>query len=49
VARGDDAHVCDEERRVTYELFRFDGELGQWLVSPEGRFEQYYAERGRRD
>lgn len=48
VARGDDQHVCDEERLLAYDLFRFDGELGQWLVTPEGRFEQYYAERGRR-
>jgi hypothetical protein len=47
IARGDDAHVCDEERRLAYDLFHFDGELGQWLVTPEGRFEQYYAERNR--
>ena len=49
VARGEDAHVCDGERRLAYDLFRFDGELGEWLVTPEGRFEQYYAERRRRD
>ena len=49
VARGDDAHACEEGRRLAYDLFRFDGELGQWLVTPEGRFEQYYAERTRRD
>jgi hypothetical protein len=48
VARGDGAHVCDDERRLAYELFQFDGELGRWLGTPEGRFEQYYAERMRR-
>jgi len=32
-----------------YDLFQLDGELGQWLVSSEGRFEQYYAERNRPD
>ena len=48
VARSDEAHDCDEERRLTYDLFRFDGELGRWLGSPEGLFEQYYAERARR-
>jgi hypothetical protein len=47
VARGD-AHDCDDERRLAFDLFRFDGELGAWLASPEGLFEQYDAERRRR-
>ena len=48
VARGDGAHVCDAERRLAYDLFRFDGELVHWLATPHGLFEQYYAERDRR-
>lgn len=48
------AHVCDETRRVEYELFqlredvaRLEPELGDYLDSPHGRFEQWYAERER--
>jgi hypothetical protein len=48
VARGDDGHACDEERRLEYDVFRFDGALGAWLATPQGRFEQYYAARARR-
>jgi hypothetical protein len=43
-------HVCDEDRRVEYELFhlrggveRFEDELTAWLASPVGRFEAFYA------
>lgn len=49
VARGDGAHVCDDERRLAFELFGLDGEVGEWLTTPAGRFEQYYAERTRPD
>jgi len=49
VARGTGAHVCEDDRRLEYEVFQFDGELRRWLVTPEGRFEQYYAERTRLD
>ena len=47
-------HLCDEERRVDYELFQlrgekavFDAQLGAYLDSPHGRFELYYAARER--
>ncbi len=47
-------HLCDEERRLDYELFhlrdeleRFEDGLGAWLDTPAGRFERFYAERGR--
>jgi hypothetical protein len=50
-----DEHACDEERRLDYVLFegreeiaRFDADLGGWLKSPAGRFEQFYARRARR-
>ena len=48
VARGDGAHVCDDDRRLAFEAFGLDGDLADWLATPEGRFEQYYAERNRR-
>ena len=48
------SHVCDEEQRLRYELFRvrleverFDGQLKGWLTSAAGRFEMFYAERQR--
>jgi hypothetical protein len=49
-------HVCEEKRRLEYELFRlsrsaiasFEEELGSYLATPEGRFELWYAERSRR-
>ena len=47
-------HVCEDARRLDYLLFqsrheirRFELELGTWLESPAGRFEQYYAARRR--
>lgn len=50
-----DAHICDRERRLDYELFQLrhelgalEGELGEYLESPRGRFELWYAERRRR-
>ena len=57
VARADRAsHVCEEKRRVQYELFRlvhseiacFEDELASYLDTPEGRFQAWYAERDRR-
>jgi len=48
-------HVCDEERRLDYQMFqlrdeiaRFDGDLAAYLASPAGRFELWYAARERR-
>jgi hypothetical protein len=56
VARGQqEAHVCDEEQRRSYEQLRigietgrFDSELTTWLDTPSGRFAVFYAERDRR-
>ena len=49
-----DGHACDSERRLDYQLFRqraaiaqFDDELGAYLVSPQGKFELWYAEHTR--
>ena len=48
-------HVCSEQRRHAYELFKlraelsaFDDQLAAYLASPHGRFELWYAERERR-
>ena len=51
LARGqEDAHVCDRERRLRYQLIQlreeiagFDDDLAAYLDSPEGRFEAWYA------
>ena len=57
VARAErEAHVCEEQRRVQYELFRLvrsevaalEEELASYLATPEGRFHAWYAERERR-
>lgn len=48
------AHECEEERRLDYQLFqqrddvdRLPGEIVDYLASPRGRFELWYAERER--
>jgi hypothetical protein len=48
-------HVCDDERRHSYDLFAvreevglFDDQLSAWLDSPAGRFAQHEAARRRR-
>jgi hypothetical protein len=53
--RARDDHTCDPERRLEYHLFqlrdevaRLDDGLGAFLDSPQGRFEQWLAERERR-
>jgi hypothetical protein len=50
-----DEHVCEEERRLEYQLFQlrgevadFDDRLAAYLESPAGRFELWYAGRERR-
>lgn len=50
-----DEHVCSEERRLAYELFKhraelaaFEDEFAAYLESAHGRFELWYAERDRR-
>lgn len=52
---GRDGHRCDPERRLEFHLFQlrdevagFDVKLTSYLESPEGRFEQWLAERERR-
>jgi hypothetical protein len=55
VARSEnDAHVCEERRRIDYRLVQlrdevatFDEELTAWLDSAAGRFAAWLAERGR--
>ncbi len=54
--RDRDAHSCDPDRRLDFELFqlrdevaRFDSDFTAYLGSPRGRFEVWYAERHRRD
>lgn len=49
-----DGHTCEPERRLEFRLFglrdevaTFDDDLGAFLSSPEGRFAQWLAERGR--
>lgn len=52
VAHADrDAHTCDPERLLDFELFRLRGEvatfdegLATWLDTPQGRFAQWDAE-----
>lgn len=48
-------HVCDPERLLEYRLFQLRGEVarledavGEYLDSPQGRFDQWLAERERR-
>ena len=47
-------HVCDQDRWLDYqivrlrpEIARFESDFAQWLTTSAGRFERYYAERGR--
>jgi hypothetical protein len=49
-----DEHVCDGERRLDFQMFRLRGRIarleldfGEFLASPAGRFEAWYAERQR--
>ena len=55
-AQSASEHACDEARRHTYELVElraevdaFDDLMATWLATPQGRFEQFYAERHRPD
>lgn len=48
------AHVCDEDRRLDFDLIEFREEIGRlepkladWLKTPQGRFAAWLAERGR--
>jgi hypothetical protein len=48
-------HVCNPDRRLDFELFQLRDEIaalvtdvGQYLSSAQGRFEQWYAEHERR-
>jgi hypothetical protein len=49
-----DVHVCDDEQRIEYQLRelkpdvdRFSDDFGDWLNTPEGRLQQWIAERER--
>ena len=53
-AEARDEHTCDPERVLEFRLFQlrdsvagFDTDLRGYLDSPEGRFEQWLAERDR--
>jgi hypothetical protein len=56
IPRGqEDAHVCEEERLLRYQLVQlreeiagFDDGLAEYLESPRGQFESWYAARRRR-
>ena len=56
VARAErEAHRCDAERRLDYEVFKLcgdvaalDEEFGIYLESRAGRFAEWYAARTRR-
>ena len=50
-----DSHVCSELRRLDYQMTQlrpdidaFDDDVTDYLDSPRGRFEAWYAERERR-
>ena len=55
VARDEaDLHECDAERLIDYRMFQlreevtaFDAALRAYLDSPQGRFDQWLAERER--
>lgn len=47
-------HRCDDERWVTYQLFQLrdevtalESQVAEYLASPHGRFELWYAARTR--
>jgi hypothetical protein len=49
-----DEHVCEEARRTDFQMFRLRGQiarfeldLAEFLATPLGRFEAWYAERQR--
>ncbi len=49
-----ESHLCEQDRRLDYQMFqlrhevgRFDAELADYLGSPRGRFELWYAMRQR--
>ena len=52
--RHDHTHECQRERWLEFQLFqlrdeidKLEAELAEYLASPPGRFELYYAERER--
>ena len=54
ILRDGGDHECDEERRRWHQLFlvnaeieRLDDEVREYLRSPEGQFEAFYAARER--
>ena len=49
-----DEHVCDDQRRIDFQMFRLRGQisrfeldLAEFLATPSGRFEAWYAEHRR--
>lgn len=54
LARDVDGHTCDSDRWLDYQLVRlrpriyaFESDLADWLLTPGGRFEIFYAEKTR--
>ena len=52
---GEEEHVCERSRLVDFQMFQLrdelaaiDGEVGDFLDTPQGRFEVWWAERERR-
>jgi len=51
---ADQLHICDDQQRLEYQLHelkaemdRFSEDFGDWLNTPEGRLQQWIAERER--
>jgi hypothetical protein len=54
LANDSDGHICDQERWLDYYLVRlrphiaaFETEFAAWLLTNQGRFAAFYAERTR--
>ena len=52
--KGEVEHVCEETRKLDFRILElrgeiegFDGDLEQWLDTPQGRFARWLAERDR--
>jgi hypothetical protein len=55
VARSEqDEHECDRERKLDFQMFQlreevesFETQIAEYLSSPQGRFDAWYAARDR--
>jgi hypothetical protein len=53
---SEEKHVCERARLIDFQMIqlrdefaRIDGEVGEFLDTPRGRFEVWWAERERRE